>query len=175
VPAGAPPTSGDDDLVARANRGDAAAFEELYRRHRDWVVSLAYRFTADRDDAVDVLQDTFSYLFGKFPGFELKSSLRTLLYPVVKHLSLDRKRRQQVSEPVDPDLIAVDAPEPGSGTALARALDELHEGQREVVLLRFVDDMSLEQIAAAVDVPVGTVKSRLHNAIQVLRQHLRRG
>lgn len=174
-----PPAADDSDeaLIERANRGDAAAFEALYLRHRDWVVSLAYRFTADRDEALDVLQDAFAYLFRKFPGFQLTASLRSFLYPTVKHLSLDRVRRRRPT--VDVDDLADELPlhEPtasGAEPGLTRALDEMPAAQREVVLLRFVDDMSLEQIAASVGVPLGTVKSRLHHAIRALRARLRR-
>jgi RNA polymerase sigma-70 factor, ECF subfamily len=58
----------DADLVERANAGDEDAFGELYRRHRRWVVALAFRFTRDRDDALDVLQDAFAYLLAKLPN-----------------------------------------------------------------------------------------------------------
>src|SRR6185436_18590576 len=78
----------DQELVALANQGDARAFELLYWRHRDWVVNLAFRFTRDRDLALDVLQETFLYLLRKFPGFTLTCQLRSLLYPAVRHLAI---------------------------------------------------------------------------------------
>jgi RNA polymerase sigma-70 factor (ECF subfamily) len=56
------------------------------------VLALAYRFTGDREEALDVLQDTFLYLFGKFPGFTLTASLKAFLFPAVKHLCLTRRR-----------------------------------------------------------------------------------
>ena len=58
----------DQELVALANGGDASAFEVLYLRYRDWVVNLAFRFTGDRDLALDVLQETFLYFLKNFPG-----------------------------------------------------------------------------------------------------------
>jgi RNA polymerase sigma-70 factor, ECF subfamily len=58
----------DQELIAAANAGEVGAFESLYRRHRDWVAGLACRFTGDRDAALDVMQETFVYLLGKFPG-----------------------------------------------------------------------------------------------------------
>ncbi len=79
---------GDLELVAAANRGEVEAFEALYRRYRDWVVSLAYRYTRDRELSLDVLQETFLYVLGKFPGFELRSEMKTFLYPTVRHLSV---------------------------------------------------------------------------------------
>lgn len=168
-------TESDQQLVERANGGDADAFETLYYRHRDWVVSLAYRFTGDREEALDVLQETFSYLFKKFPGCELAASLRTMLYPAVKHLSIDRIRRRRST--VDIDAIAEQLPqtaqhEAGTSLGLAGALAKLSAAQREVVTLRFADDMTLVEIAEAVGAPLGTVKSRLHHALDALRKHL---
>ena len=175
--AGTGPRPSDENLVERANRGEVEAFEELYRRHRDWVFALAYRFSGNRDDALDILQDAFAYFFGKFPGFELTASLRTFLYPTVKHLSLDRRRQQRPTvdvEAIDAELPRIEVAVAGAAAGLSRALNDLPAPHREVVLLRFVDDLSLEQIAAAADVPLGTVKSRLHHAIQSLRRRLRR-
>src|SRR5437773_11456375 len=70
----------DQQLIAAINDGDADAFEVLYRRYRDWVANLAYRFTGDRELALDVLQETFLYFLRKFPGFILTAQLKTFLY-----------------------------------------------------------------------------------------------
>lgn len=164
----------DADLTARANAGEAEAFAELYRRHRDWVTGLAYRFTGNRDDALDVLQDTFAYFFGKFPGFVLTASVRTFLYPAIKHLCLSRRRKHAPTLDVDELADILPAADPAAPTAdLVRLVQMLPPAQREVMLLRFVDDFSLAQIAAALAIPVGTVKSRLHHALETLRQRMR--
>lgn len=161
----------DEKLIARANVGDAAAFELLYHRYRDWVVSVAYRYTGDRDEALDVMQDTFAYLFGKFPGFRLTARLTTFLYPVVKNRCVDHLRKRRPNVDVDELADVLPAPEqPGSTADVHRLLQHLPAQQREVVLLRFVDDLSLQQIAQALDVPLGTVKSRLHNALDALKR-----
>ncbi|MBN1491533.1 MAG: RNA polymerase sigma factor, partial [Phycisphaerae bacterium] len=163
----------DDALIAAANRGDVAAFEALYRRHRDWVVALAYRFTGNRDDALDVLQETFIYWLGKFPGFRLTARLRTFLYPVVKHVAAEKRRKSARYAAELPADEAVVSPAPNDGPAsradLADAMAGLSEVHREVVLMRFVDGFTLQEIAAALDVPVGTIKSRLHVALDRLR------
>ena len=83
----------DLELVAAVNRGDAAAFEALYIRYRDWVVSLAHRFTGDPDLALDVLQETFLYFLKRFPGFHLTAQLKTFLYPAVRNLSIAARRK----------------------------------------------------------------------------------
>ena len=135
------------------------------------MVSLAYRFTGNRDDALDVMQDTFVYLLGKFPDFELTASLKTFLYPAVKHLSLQRRRKAGREVPDDGALATVPAPT-DSGTGrddLAHVVRSLPPEQAEVLLLRFVDDLSYQEIAEALSVPLGTVKSRLHKAVAALR------
>ncbi|MBI5501473.1 MAG: sigma-70 family RNA polymerase sigma factor [Deltaproteobacteria bacterium] len=160
----------DAELVRRANQGDADAFEALYRRHRDWVVSLAWRLCRNRDDALDVLQESFSWLFGRFPGFTLTSSMRAWLYPVVRNacISLARKRRNVV--PLDRAGIEPAAePEPIDWTPeFERRIAGLSEAHREVLRLRFILELRLEEIAAALDLPLGTVKSRLHHALRTL-------
>lgn len=163
---------GEDDaaLVARAARGEERAFEELYRRHREWVVRLAFRFTGDRAEALDVLQDAFADLWSRLPGFVLTSSLKAFLYPVVKHLSLDRKRRRRPTVDVSDLADVLPAADVSAGSDLARMVALLPETHREVVVLRFVDDLSLPDIAAALGLPLGTVKSRLHYAIETLRK-----
>ncbi|MHC5053405.1 MAG: RNA polymerase sigma factor [Planctomycetota bacterium] len=171
----------DEELVRLANSGDASAFERIYLRHRDWVVRLAWRFARNREDALDVLQDAFAYLFGKFPGFELRAKMTTFLYPVVRNLALERarKRRRTVgideAGPSEPEAPPVpDSADAGEGRArLAEALRKLNEGEREVVHLRFTEDMKLGEIARALAVPLGTVKSRLHSALSRLRKALK--
>jgi len=160
-------------LVAALNAGDASAFDALYYRYRDWTVRLAHRLTGNPDDALDVLQETFTYIFHKFPGFVLTARMTTFLYPVVKNLSIAarQKRRRLVSDEAMPDA-ADPSPAPSelAGDALATVLANLPEIHREALLMRYVDDMSLAEIAQALSVPEGTVKSRLHNAIATLRQ-----
>jgi RNA polymerase sigma-70 factor (ECF subfamily) len=166
----------DQELIELANRGDSDAFEALYRRHRDWVYQLAWRFTGNRTDALDVLQETFIYLLGKFPGFELTSSMTTFLYPVVRHVSSTiRSRTSQFTseEQILDEMVASKYEKSESRSELAAILIALPAEQREVLLMRFVDDMSLQEIAAALDIPVGTVKSRIHNALRTLRSDRR--
>ena len=164
------------ELVAQANAGDASAFEELYRRHRDWVVSLAWRMTGSRDDALDVLQDCFLQLFNRFPGFALTTTMRAYLYPVVKHtcISLARKRRKVVSIDVAErdreDAVLEPAWQPDETAELEKLIVTLAAVHREVLRLRFVLGMQLEEIAEALELPLGTVKSRLHNALKALRE-----
>src|SRR5437764_7816207 len=98
----------DQQLIAAINAGDAAAFDALYYRYRDRVLRLAARFTGDRADALDVLQETFAYLFRKFPGFVLTAQMTTFLYPVVRNLSLAmRRKRDAAAQPLDEQVPGV--------------------------------------------------------------------
>jgi RNA polymerase sigma-70 factor, ECF subfamily len=164
----------DLELVTAINRGDAAAFDALYFRHRDWVAGLAYRLTGDGDAALDVLQETFLYLLRKFPGFRFTANLMTFLYPAVRNLSIAARRKAGRCQSDEAGLQALEqaaAPEPAAATSdLETILASLPQEQREVLLLRFVDGLNLSEIAAAMDIPLGTVKSRLHNALQALRE-----
>ena len=169
------PDPTDQQLVDALNGGDARAFDALYRRYRDWVVRLAVRFTGHEDDALDVLQETFSYVFRKFPGFRLTASMTTFLYPVVKNLSIAARRKRTRMASTDagnaPDPAAPVAHDPDGGRGeLAAVMAALPDGQREALLMRFVDGMSLQEIADSLNIPEGTVKSRIHNALVTLRQ-----
>jgi len=163
----------DLQLVEALNNGDISAFDVLYFRHRDWVMRLAMRFTGHHEDALDVLQETFAYLVRKFPGFQLSAALTTFLYPAVKNYSLAarRKRLRSSGGQEELPLIVEAAAAPSVGhDELSQALATLSDSHREILLMRFVDEMTQPEIAAALDLPLGTVKSRLHHATLAARQ-----
>ena len=170
----------DEELVRLCNVGSAdeaeAAFASLYRRHRDFVLRVALRHVPDNDSALDVVQETFSYLLRKFPpggaGLTLTARLTTLLYPVAKNnaISLQRKAARSGNADRDPDELPSAADRSNDDRDVLSLLAGLSAERRELVTLRFVDDMSLQDIATALDLPLGTVKSRLHAAISDLRK-----
>lgn len=168
-------TRTDLELIAAMNRGDDRAFEVLYFRYRDWVTSLAFRFTGDESLALDVLQETFLYFLKKFPGFKLTAELKTFLYPAVKNLSIAARRKAERHQSTEGELAALEN-RPAESAAvtnpedLSVVLASLSEEHREVLTLRFVDGLNLGEIAGAMEIPLGTVKSRLHNALTLLRK-----
>lgn len=177
----------DEALIELMNQRSSSAeraFETLYLRHRDFVIRVAMRYCQDENDALDCVQETFAYLLRKFPGFVLTCRLTTFLFPVVKHQAIAKQRIKRkaisasaLSSPENDEADMLDArPAPASNALTDTRLSDLHrvvEGlspvHREVVIMRFVDDLSLEEIALALQVPVGTIKSRLHNALHALR------
>ena len=172
----------DEDLIGVCNVGDAheaaVAFEALYRRHRDFVLRVARRFTRDRELALDALQETFAYLLNKFPpggsGLTLTARLPTLLYPAAKNAAITAVRKaRRAAGAGDAELDQIPAEVAPDAEPIDAALTALSPERREVLTLRFVDDLSLAEIAVALDVPLGTVKSRLHLALKELRDDSR--
>lgn len=180
----------DDRLLALVQRADAAdaerAFEALYFRHRDFVFRVARRFAGDDESAMDATQEVFAYLLRKAPGLRLTGKLSTYLYPIARSCALDKRRaaarerrklqgRPAPTEREPGDQRAGSETPPGGlvdDRAVARALESLPEGQREVLLMRVVDGLSVEEVALALDIPAGTVKSRLFHAIAAMRKLL---
>ncbi len=163
----------DRKLINQANNGDFEAFEKLYYRYRDWTYRLARRFTNDHETALDVIQETFTYLLRKLPGLELSASMTTFLYPVVKHICLNIKRKSRdysVRMEVFTDLEAPKEPVISSRNELAQVLGGLEDECREILLMRFVDDMTFEEISRALELGLSTVKSRLYRSLEKLRE-----
>lgn len=170
-----PDPRSDAELTAAYARGDVRAFEALYHRHKRAVFRFARRFTGDDALADDVVQETFRAVVDQAATLRVRGELTGWLYVVAKRAALRAREKAHRSQGDPHDLArAVDvhdasAPDDTAGD-VARRVAALPEIQREVVLLRFVDDWSLEAIAAALEVPLGTVKSRLHNALRAMRE-----
>ncbi len=158
------------------------AFEALYFRHRDFVVRVSRRFAGDDESAMDAAQEVFAYLLRKLPRLKLSGKLSTYLYPIAKSCGLDKRRKAAGERRKLEGRLAAgvqDGEDEDGGTpslmddrAVARALDHLPDAQREVLLMRVVDGMSVDEVAAALEIPPGTVKSRLHHAIGAMRERL---
>jgi len=163
------------ELIACVNDGEDEAFETLYRRHRDWAFRMACRLTGSPHLADDVLQDAFCYFLGKFPGFVLRCQLRTFLYPVIRNLSLNmvkKNRRYDGGPQAEAHLGRLEYPshDPTNRRDIFDVTATLSADHREVLLLRFVDGMSLPEISEMTAIPLGTAKSRLHHALAALRE-----
>ncbi len=184
MPDALPQKLSDAELVARANTGDEDAMAEIYLRHREWVYAVAKSFCRNDADAQDFTHETFQYLFRQLPGFTLTAQLRTYLYPVVRNKVFDRKRRAKREELVDDpatlerlahlgETASARRPDAQPGASFTELVELLPaEEHRQVVALRFHEGLALDEIAARLGIPQGTVKSRLHNALEKLRHLL---
>lgn len=189
---GSPEGRADLDLVEEARSGSHAAFEQLVRRYSERGFRVAFRVVRDTEAAEDVLQEAFLKAYRGLRRFECRSGFYTWFYRIVVNLALDRRRRDRNAPAVEIEdrstegadvratLPEAEDPERTSRRQeirklVARGIETLPDGQREVLLLREVDGLSYEEIAAAMRISKGTVMSRLHYArrkmVAFLRQH----
>lgn len=166
-------------LVLRCQLGDEIAFEALFDRHHGRVLYYL-RGLVGRAEAEDVLQRVWLTVYRKIGGLERPEAFRAWLYRIARNTAISRlrRRRDRVSLDSAParEQLVVD-PEveddglPGADVdALRAALEELSDEHREVVVLRYVEGLSYQQIAEVVEAPVGTVRSRLHYAKRALAE-----
>lgn len=185
----------DADLVQRFKEGDRSAFAEIVRRYQDRVYSLCLRWMSDEQIAQEVAQDVFIALFRALGRFRGDARLSTWIYRVVinhcKNRRLYRKRRHlSQHEPLegtrrDDDVPArqIAATGPGSDVSvhhseaellIREALEQLDDEQRQIIVLRDIEDLSYEEISEILGLARGTVKSRLHRARAQLGRVLQR-
>lgn len=134
------------------------------------MMSVAGRFTGNRADAEDSVQESLLYLIEQAHRLVVSDSLRPWLYPVVRHRAQSRWRDRRL--PSDDSRPALRAPstQTDQNERLRRAVESMSDLLREVLILRVVDGLSVAQTARALDIPEGTVKSRLASAIAILRE-----
>ena len=183
----------DQLLIARARRGERGSFDALVRKHRDRAYVYAFRLTRDSDAAADVVADAFVRIHNALPNFKGQSTFKTWLYRILTNCYLDLRKRERARPHGSLDALvdggegdlgaqfADDAPSPeeeaqrrARGDALQAALARMPEYQRAMIVMYHAEDMSYEEMAAALDLPVGTVKSRLNRARLNLRDGLLR-
>ena len=174
----------DRELMARLARGDSDALAPLVERHQRRLYRIALGYLRQREDALDVVQEAFVKVFQAASRWDGSADAGPWLSRVTVNLSIDRwrrnKRRGQTFSPlVEGDHLEVledlgPAPDRGvhgreAGERLERALGELPERQRAVVVLRHYQELSLEEIATTLGMSLGTVKSSLHRALHRMR------
>lgn len=181
--------SDDARLVARAQAGDRGAFRQLFDAYAPLVYRIAYRMVGNPDDAADLAQDIFMRAYERLASLKDGQAFKAWLTRLAANMANDLARRRKISP------LSLDAPPPGhadgvewaltDGTTLdttllseeragivQQALLALSADHRLVVVLHHLEDMPLEQIAALLKVPMGTVKSRLARARADLRRLL---
>jgi RNA polymerase sigma-70 factor (ECF subfamily) len=183
----------DEDLLARVRQGESEAFTVLLRRYERELYGYLRRYLGDASLADDVFQNTFLQLYVKRDQYEPGRPVRPWLYTIATHQAIDALRRagrhptvsleQQTGEEADGEphrlleLLESDGPVPlDRATAeearqlVRQSVDQLPEFLRQVVLLAYFQGLPYRDIADALGIPVGTVKSRLHTALQRLNE-----
>lgn len=181
----------DSELVEACRHPDhegfEAAFEQLFLRYRDRVYAIAYRITCNSVDAMDVVQEAFSLVFRKLDSFRSGSLFSTWLFRLVVNCSIDHRRRTrargwQGGEGME--LAIETAADPGTapdataeahefGDNIQEAIGLLSPKLRVILALRYLEEMSYEELAATLDLSLGTVKSRLARAHLALERVVR--
>ena len=176
-------------LIKKASLGDVDAFEVLVLTYEKNVFNLAYRLVSDKEDAADIVQEVFLKAFQALPGFRGESRFSTWIYRVCMNASLDHLRRRQraqvfsLDEPMQlgessvsrsvPDLgdSVEDLVESKSlGHTVMELLQDLEPIHRTVIILSDVKGFSYQEIADIMGISIGTVKSRLHRARNIVRR-----
>lgn len=183
----------DWDLVQRARAGDRDAFRELVERHQRKIAALALGMTRNRDDALDIVQETFAKAYQSLDRFKGDAGFYTWVYRIAYNVCVDHQRREakQPRVPLEGDdgSEAVPVAQAGGGLQtdqpfdrarsaeigerVRNAIAELTPDHRAVILLREVEGLSYTEISEVLDCPKGTVMSRLHYARRQLQARLR--
>jgi len=183
--------------LASLRRGEAAALKTVAERHGPMIYRLAFGITRNQGDAEEVLQDVLLTLARRSASFEGRSALGSWIYRIATNAALNKRRgkRSELETPLEDFLptFGADGHRAGDRTylladwsqnpeeellsgerrrVLERAIDCLPEHYRVVLVLRDVEDLSNEEVAALLDESVSSVKSRLHRARMVLREQL---
>lgn len=169
----------DRELIVASLRGDRSAFGALVLRHRELALSVAYRMCGDRSLAEDVAQETFVRAWKKLDTFRLDGNWRGWICRIATNLTIDALRRQdptvdiaQVSPPSPDGQPEKSVLEAERASAVRAAILKLPIQVRSALVLREYEGLSYAEIAEALDVPLGTVKSRLNDARRRLAQEL---
>lgn len=172
----------DKLLISRCNRGDREALRSVYEKYRDDLLKLAVALLHDRSSAEDAVNDTFVTFTRSLGKFRLTGKLKSYLCTCLLNRARNMHRDRQRGRPVDLDHAAEVASDRKSPVQMAefredrRRLDEamvqLPYEQREVILLRLVNDLRFREIAATLEISVNTAKSRYRYGLQKLRSQL---
>lgn len=179
----------DADLIRRTLRGDHVAYAELVRRYQDRLFNSVYRVTGQAEDAEDIVQETFVKAYRALTRYQGSAQFFTWIYRIALNgaISHKRRRRPAVSLDSEPLLSAAEPPDESFGhrpdaailrqedeAVLQAGLNQLNPEFRAALVARDIDGLKYEEIAEVLDVPVGTVRSRIHRARLELRAALTR-
>ncbi len=182
----------DEELIARFQSGDEGAFEEIVQRYSNRLLNFAYRFVLDRDEAEDIVQDTFLKVYQNRHAYREIAKFSTWIYTITGNLAktiLRKRRRRKLfsfsrmgTEEKEIDIPSTDkSPEDRiegryDERMIQKAMEKLPEHFKVAIILRDIQELSYEEISNIIDVPLGTVKSRINRArlrMQDELKHLR--
>ena len=188
------PSLSDQEVVALARAGKEAGYRELLRRYERPVFSLIYRMVRDRAAAEDLAQETFVKVLNALESYRSEYKFSSWIFKIANNAAIDHLRRRELdtlsldgapdartAEEVEATALQATERGPGPlaelesrelGAAIEQAIAKLRPEYRACILLRHVEGRAYEEIAEALDLPLGTVKTYIHRARLELREHL---
>ena len=177
-----------DSLIERCLSGDQSAWETIVRLHWRKVFNIAYKFVGKHDQAEDLTQDVFLKLYKSLATFDRRANFQTWIISISRNLCIDhyrsvRKERETVNRDVNPADLSPASPDASAHALLEQrdrvellriALNKLAPTLRTAVLLRDIQELSYQEIAERLDLPEGTVKSRINRGRTELARQIHR-
>ncbi|MGO0058790.1 RNA polymerase sigma factor SigW [Brevibacillus fluminis] len=178
-------------LTARAKRGDRDAFVELIEIYKDKIFQLAYRMVGNRQEAEDIAQETFLRVYANLHTYDDSYKFSTWIYRIATNLCIDRGRKKRPDFSIDEEAEGTEGldwhsrlsskeqtPEEQVVTqelqeTVQDALSKLAPKYRSVMVLRYIEDLSLQEISEVLKLPITTIKTRIHRGREALRSKLR--
>jgi RNA polymerase sigma-70 factor (ECF subfamily) len=178
-------------LTQRAKRGDREAFAELVEIYKDKIFQLAYRMTGSRQEAEDIAQETFLRVFANLHVYDESYKFSTWIYRIATNLCIDRKRKKRPDFSLDEQVDGAEGldwysrlsakdmtPEESVMTrelqdTVQGALLQLSPKYSSIMILRYIEDLTLQEISAVLELPITTIKTRIHRGREALRKKLR--
>lgn len=177
--------------IKQVKKGDHEAYEEVVAFYQNKVFQICYRMLGDRHEAEDIAQEAFIRAFMNIDSYDEKRKFSTWLYRIATNLSIDRLRKKKPDYYLDAEVKGTEGLNMYSRLAAEQALPEeeveslelqsyiqreimmLPPKYRSVIALRYLDEMPLNEISDILEIPVGTVKTRIHRGREALRKRLR--
>ncbi|WP_273853857.1 RNA polymerase sigma factor SigW [Guptibacillus spartinae] len=178
-------------IVLKVRKGDHNAFGELVELYKDRVFALTYRMLGNRQEAEDVAQEAFIRAYTNIDRYQIDRKFSTWLYRIATNLSIDRMRKKKPDYYLDAEVagtegltmysqVSTEEPLPEEEVVSLEAQEGIHQAilslpakYRSAITLKYIQELSLKEISEILDLPVGTVKTRIHRGREALRKQLR--
>lgn len=178
-------------LTERAKRGDREAFAELIEIYKDKIFQLAFRMVGNRQEAEDIAQETFLRVYANLHTYDESFKFSTWIYRIATNLCIDRGRKKRPDFSLDEEIEAgqgldwhsrLSSKEPTPEEKVVtqelqetvqEALTQLAPKYRSIMVLRYIEDLSLQEISDILKLPITTIKTRIHRGREALRGRLR--
>ncbi|TKD67515.1 RNA polymerase sigma factor SigW [Pseudalkalibacillus hwajinpoensis] len=177
-------------IILQVRKGDHNAFGELVELYKDRVFALSYRMLGNRQEAEDVAQEAFIRAYTNIDRYQIDRKFSTWLYRIATNLSIDRMRKKKPDYYLDAEVsgtdgltmysqISADEQLPEDEVVSLEAQDGIHRAilslpakYRSAITLKYIQELSLKEISEILDLPIGTVKTRIHRGREALRKKL---